>query len=145
MATAGTLSVVGDVNDGDAHMLGNKKGVEPGDGSEGSLLPEGTSNTYTLEEAVQSIGFGRFQRRVGFVVGGAFVCDALEMMLLSFLGPMLRCEWKISSADESLLTTFVFIGMMAGLDNGTFSQRPPLFPSSHIFIYCTSCCVMSDE
>ena len=31
---------------------------------------------------------------------------------LSFLGPELTCDWGISSAQEGLLTTMVFLGMM---------------------------------
>lgn len=37
------------------------------------------------------------------------------MMLLSFLGPAIRCEdWGVTPAQESLLTTVVFLGMMFG-------------------------------
>jgi hypothetical protein len=32
------------------------------------------------------------------------------MMLLSFLGPFVKCEWGLSPSQESLLTTFVFLG-----------------------------------
>ena len=41
-----------------------------------------------------------------------WVADAMEMMLLSFLGPSLKCDWGLSSNEESLLTTVVFVGMM---------------------------------
>ena len=36
------------------------------------------------------------------------------MMLLSFLGPSVRCEWGISAVQEGRLTSVVFVGMMFG-------------------------------
>ena len=33
------------------------------------------------------------------------MADAMEMMILSILGPVLRCEWMISSLEEALITT----------------------------------------
>ena len=43
---------------------------------------------------------------------GATLYSKLFSAQLSFLGPELRCDWGISSNAESLLTTFVFLGMM---------------------------------
>ena len=44
-------------------------------------------------------------------MGFAFVADAMEMMILSILGPALRCtDWKISQYSQALLTTIVFLG-----------------------------------
>ena len=57
------------------------------------------------------IGFGRFQLLLSLAVGFAFVADAMEMMILSILGPALRCtDWKISQYSQALLTTIVFLG-----------------------------------
>lgn len=67
--------------------------------------------TYTVEEAVEAIGFGRFQMIV-YVVGGVITAaDALEMMLLSVLSPVVRCEWFLSEWQVALITTVVFLGM----------------------------------
>ena len=44
-------------------------------------------------------------------MGFAFVADAMEMMILSILGPALRCtDWRISKYDQASLTTVVFLG-----------------------------------
>lgn len=40
---------------------------------------------------------------------------------LSFLGPVLKCEWHITPDDESWLTIVVFIGMC-------LSVAPPPLP-----------------
>eukprot|EP00466_Bigelowiella_natans_P015909 jgi/Bigna1/67844/fgenesh1_pg.4_\ len=38
----------------------------------------------------------------------------MEMMMLSFLGPAVKCEWNVDNAKLSLLTTVVFFGMLFG-------------------------------
>ncbi len=46
-----------------------------------------------------------------FVMGFGWIADAMEVLLLSFLGPALRCEWDITPGQESSLTMAVFFGM----------------------------------
>ncbi|KAJ7387131.1 hypothetical protein OS493_004096 [Desmophyllum pertusum] len=70
--------------------------------------------TYTLSEAVEKIGFGRFQIKILLMVGFFTIADALEMMLLSILAPTIRCIWHLPSWKEALVTTVVFLGMMVG-------------------------------
>lgn len=62
---------------------------------------------FTVNEAVDSGGFGRFQWLLLGYVGMAWMSDALEMMLLSYLGPALRCEWGLTPVDEAAVTTVV--------------------------------------
>jgi MFS family permease len=38
----------------------------------------------------------------------------MELMLLSFVGPLVREEWEISAQDESLLSSVLFFGMLMG-------------------------------
>ena len=42
--------------------------------------------------------------------GLAWLADACETMLLSFLGPAVRCAWDIGPGAESALTSVVFAG-----------------------------------
>ena len=68
-------------------------------------------STIGISAAIDVIGFGRYQILLSLAVGFAFVADAMEMMILSILGPALRCtEWRISQYDQALLTTVVFLG-----------------------------------
>ena len=60
-------------------------------------------------------GFGRFQWQLLCYTGLAWLADACEVMLLSFLGPAARCEWGLSPAAESALSSVVFVGMLAGV------------------------------
>ena len=68
-------------------------------------------NEYTVEQAIDYIGFGKFQMVFLAVTGLSWLCDAMEMMLLSFIGPAARCEWRLTTTQASSLTSFVFLGM----------------------------------
>ena len=61
----------------------------------------GPEPTWTVDEAIDEIGFGPFQLVMLCVTGLAWMGDAMEMMLLSFLGPAARCEWGISPRQEA--------------------------------------------
>lgn len=69
---------------------------------------------YTLDEALLVVGFGKFQALTLAYAGLGWISEALEMMSLSFVGIAVQSEWRISSVEESLLSTFVFVGMLFG-------------------------------
>lgn len=72
-----------------------------------------TSKTYTIDEAIESLGFGMFQVKLAFLSGCAYMSDSMEMMVLSILSPALSCDWGISQWEKAMMTTIVFIGMCA--------------------------------
>lgn len=72
------------------------------------------SLTYTLDEAITSVGFGKFQGLALLFAGVGCISDSMEMMLLSFIGPAVQSDWKLSPSKESLLSTVVFAGMLVG-------------------------------
>ncbi|KAM7480722.1 hypothetical protein LguiB_005305 [Lonicera macranthoides] len=83
---------------------------------------------YTLDEALSTIGFGKFQGLVLVYAGLGWVAEAMEMMLLSFVGPALETEWGLSSGEESMISTVVFAGMLLGayswgLVSDTYGRR----------------------
>ena len=67
-------------------------------------------DTFTVTQAVNSIGFGRFQVILSFVTGLCWMADSMEMMILSILPLALHCEWGINQYSQAFLTTIVFIG-----------------------------------
>lgn len=69
---------------------------------------------YTLDEALAVVGFGRFQVMVLCYAGLGSIAEAMEVMILSFVGPAVKSEWGLSSGQESLITTVVFAGMLVG-------------------------------
>lgn len=67
--------------------------------------------TYTVEDAVESLSLGWFQVKL-FVVGKVITAaDAMEMMMLAVLSPLVRCEWALKDYQVAFITTAVFIGM----------------------------------
>ena len=84
------------------------------------VLDEQPSLQFTVEEAVEAMGFGRFQMFI-FVVCGLFsATDALEMLLLSVLSPELRCEWLLPEWKVAFITT-VSTSLFYSLFNYCFS------------------------
>ncbi|KAL6850465.1 hypothetical protein ACP4OV_021092 [Aristida adscensionis] len=76
-------------------------------------MEDGVS-TYTLDEALMSLGFGKFHAFVLAYSGMAKISEAMEMMLLSFIGQSVQAEWELSAQAESLITSVVFVGVLVG-------------------------------
>ncbi|GAB6023587.1 hypothetical protein CHUAL_008357 [Chamberlinius hualienensis] len=70
------------------------------------------NDTFTVDEAINSFGFGRLQIKLSLMTGICWMADAMEMMILSILSPALFCSWGISSTQQATITTVVFLGMM---------------------------------
>lgn len=70
--------------------------------------------TYTLDEALEAVGFGKFQIFVLGYAGMGLIAEAMEMMLLSFVGPAVQSAWGLSPRKESYITSVVFAGMLVG-------------------------------
>ncbi|XP_050218440.1 organic cation/carnitine transporter 7-like [Mercurialis annua] len=73
-----------------------------------------SNQKYTLDEALDAVGFGKFQGLVLVYAGLGSFSEAMEMMILSFVGPAVNAQWALSSSQESLLTSAVFAGMLLG-------------------------------
>ncbi len=69
---------------------------------------------YTVDEALVAMGFGNFQILVLVNAGMGWISEAMEMMLLSFVGPAVLSAWGLSSNEESLIASVVFAGMLVG-------------------------------
>ncbi|XP_063940443.1 organic cation/carnitine transporter 7 isoform X1 [Daucus carota subsp. sativus] len=70
--------------------------------------------TYTLDEALETVGFGKFQIFLLGYAGMGLIAEAMEMMLLSFVGPAVQSAWGLSPRKESYITSVVFAGMLVG-------------------------------
>ncbi|XP_071946650.1 synaptic vesicle 2-related protein-like isoform X2 [Antedon mediterranea] len=82
-----------------------------GNGATDGVLGE-SEDHFTVDEAVENIGFGLFQIKLSGLTGLCWMADAMEMMILSILSPELRCVWNLSRVEEAMITTVVFIGML---------------------------------
>ena len=74
----------------------------------------GAKAEYTIDEAIEAIGFGRYQLAVLLMSGLCWTADAMEMLLLSYIKLPLQCEWKISDAQAAIITAGVGAGMLFG-------------------------------
>ncbi|NWI01665.1 SVOP protein, partial [Tichodroma muraria] len=68
--------------------------------------------TFTVEEAVEAIGFGRFHIVLFLIMGSTGVAEAMEIMLIAVVSPLIRCEWQLQDWQVALVTTMVFFGYM---------------------------------
>ncbi|KAL0676113.1 hypothetical protein Bca4012_004094 [Brassica carinata] len=75
---------------------------------------EDGNRSFTVDEALVEMGFGKFQLYVLAYAGMGMVAEAMEMMLLSFVGPAVQSLWNLSSREESSITSVVFAGMLVG-------------------------------
>lgn len=100
--------------------------ADPGDelemtASTASVAPD---DTFTVDMAVDRIGFGKFQVRLSLLTGLCWMADSMEMMILSILSPAIQCAWNVSEWRQAFVTTAVFIGMMVSSPFwGKFSDK----------------------
>jgi len=64
-------------------------------------------DTFTVSQAINALGFGKFQVMLSFFTGLCWMADSMEMMILSILSPALRCEWGIDEYKQAFLTTVI--------------------------------------
>jgi MFS transporter, putative metabolite:H+ symporter len=73
-----------------------------------------TAGTQSVQEAVDQIGFGRFQKRLLGVCGVTWAADGAEVLLLGFALPAVIKEFGITTAQGGLIATATFAGMLVG-------------------------------
>nr|XP_040146868.1 synaptic vesicle 2-related protein [Ictidomys tridecemlineatus] len=101
----------------EVQIEGVRGGLEAVELDDGAAVPKEfanpTDDTFMVEDAVEAIGFGKFQWKLSVLTGLAWMADAMEMMILSILAPQLHCEWRLPSWQVALLPQVVFVGMMS--------------------------------
>src|SRR5215207_3435220 len=68
----------------------------------------------TVQEAVDQIGFGRFQKRLLGVCGVTWAADGAEVLLLGLALPSIIGEFGITTAQGGLIASATFAGMLVG-------------------------------
>ncbi|TVU38331.1 hypothetical protein EJB05_11694, partial [Eragrostis curvula] len=91
-------------------------GMQAGGGESGA-----EACTYTTDEALSRLGFGRFQALLLVVLGTGWVAKAMEIMPLSFVGPSVKEEWGVSGEEEGLFASVIFAFRLS------FPQHDPSF------------------
>ncbi len=72
------------------------------------------ATSMTFDEAIEQVGYGRFQTKLMIICGLGWAADAMEVLLISFALPAIAAEWGLTIAQRGLLGTAIFLGMLAG-------------------------------
>ncbi|KAG1682922.1 Synaptic vesicle 2-related protein [Nymphon striatum] len=72
------------------------------------------NNMYTVSEAIEHFGFGKFQIKVSIVGGLLCIGDGLELATITLLGQYLQCEWRLNNFQVMMLATVTFFGTCIG-------------------------------
>ena len=70
--------------------------------------------TLSIDKALESLPFSFFHYRLIVMCGFAFMADALEVSLLSFLSTCVGAEWDLSHSQKATITSVVFGGTIVG-------------------------------
>lgn len=63
------------------------------------------TDTFTVVQAINTLGFGKFQVKLSLFTGLCWMVDSMEITILSILSPSLHCDWGISRYQQALTTT----------------------------------------
>lgn len=89
-------------------------GLRPGDGTA----------VMRLDEVLESIPLGMYHYRLLVICGMAFMSDAMEVTLLSFLSICAGASWDLSNSQVATISSSVFVGILAGnLFWGPFADK----------------------
>jgi len=70
--------------------------------------------TLTVNEAIEEIGLGRFQYRLLAICGASWAADAMEVVIISYVIPVIVQQWDLGSGQAGFIGTAIFIGMLVG-------------------------------
>lgn len=82
----------------------------------GSKADDGrdTCAVFTVDDAVEAIGFGFFHVKLALFSGLIFMMDSMEIMALAFLSGAARCYFDLSTLEVAFISAVVFLGMLIG-------------------------------
>lgn len=72
------------------------------------------SRSMTFDEAIEHVGFGKFQKKLMVLCGLGWAADSMEVLLISFVLPAIKVEWGLTTSQMALLGTTIFLGMLGG-------------------------------
>lgn len=75
---------------------------------------EDDESSSAVQQLVNAAGVGRFQWTLMLVCGTTYMADAMEIMLISYLSPVLSSEWSLDALSQATLVSMVFAGELVG-------------------------------
>lgn len=91
-----------------------EEAVESNGSSKHTPWPSQAKSVYTVDDAIEWMGFGLFQWAATLLCGIIFMADSIERMILSTLPFLCKCQWDLSSAEQAALTSALFFGALVG-------------------------------
>ena len=87
----------------------------------------------TLEDAIERVGYGRFQWWLLFITANTQLADAMELMVISFLSmDEVWCHTGWAKDKTSAISSVVFMGMLVGaLFTGTWLYKMSILELRH--------------
>mmetsp|Transcript_50501 Transcript_50501/g.80425 ORF Transcript_50501/g.80425 Transcript_50501/m.80425 type:complete len:551 (-) Transcript_50501:286-1938(-) len=86
--------------------------------------PDHAIEEYSVDEAISSIGTGWFQFKLILITGLFWATDAMEMMIITILQPVLIDIWQLDEISKGTIAISVYMGMLFGTFTlGTISDR----------------------
>jgi putative MFS transporter len=82
--------------------------------STGASTSSPSWNPLSVDDAIDRLGYGRFQQRLLVAAGLCSASDAMEILLLSFLAMSVQIEWDLSMQQTNALLSVVFAGAFVG-------------------------------
>ena len=83
-----------------------------------------TAGASPVQDVIDRIGFGLFQKRLLTVCGVTWAADAAEIFLIAFALPSIIDDFGLSTFQASVVVSSTFLGMLAGAWFwGTISDR----------------------
>jgi len=112
------------------------------DAAPGGLLNATPSKSFTIDEAIDRLQPGKFQRRLLYASGMCNGVNAMAVMALGFIRPAIVVEYDVSEEQSNWLQSSVFWGILMGTLlfgplGDSFGRRPLFLLSSMITALCS--------
>lgn len=86
--------------------------------------PSTSAPRLDVEDVVDGLGFGRFQRRLLLVCGVTWAADAAELLAIGFALPGIREAFGLTPTQSGYVAASAFLGMLLGAAGwGTIADR----------------------
>lgn len=79
-----------------------------------SHLSNGEEFQLSIDDAIDLLGFGRFQYEILCATGLSYAADGMQVILLSFLTPVLKEQWGLSNYETAGISSTLFVGAFFG-------------------------------
>lgn len=88
--------------------------IQPEPPQQRTSISKAPHDKIDIDDAIERIGTGPFQRYIVIAAGLVFSSDSTEVLLLAFLGTVLQVFWGVTVEQAAQLTSIVFAGQIAG-------------------------------